>query len=382
MQLIFKDFKKERIPIDVELSDSVLSAKEKLSTTKGCDPDQIKFVFKGKVLQNEKIFADFGIADGDQVIFMIAKNKPKAKPTIETSKQVSEPALTESASTAVESVETSAVEPTEASEEASTAPTDQFARGSTRNAAVENIMAMGFERSQVEAAMRAAFNNPDRAVEYLLNGLPASAMDEEADEEMPFATEATTETSSGAAAGAAATPASETATASATTTTTTASPTAASGNLFDQAEAAAQGGTPTGDVSTGPMGQLRDIIQNQPEMAELILQQLAASNPQIAEIIESNPEAFLRYITEGDNGALASALGVPQEEIDQETAAAEFEDNPESGVVEIQITEEENLAIGRLCELGFDRNTVIQVYFACDKNEEMAANLLFSNYTD
>lgn len=42
-------------------------------------------------------------------------------------------------------------------------------RGSEYEEAVTNLMAMGFERDQVVRALHASYNNPDRAVEYLMN---------------------------------------------------------------------------------------------------------------------------------------------------------------------------------------------------------------------
>ena len=43
----------------------------------------------------------------------------------------------------------------------------------------------------------------------------------------------------------------------------------------------------------------------------------------------------------------------------------------------IQVTNEEKEAIDRLAALGFPKIEAAQAYLACDKNEELAANLLF-----
>lgn len=46
---------------------------------------------------------------------------------------------------------------------------NMLATGAEYERLVTEIMCMGFEREQVVQALRASFNNPDRAVEYLMN---------------------------------------------------------------------------------------------------------------------------------------------------------------------------------------------------------------------
>jgi len=43
-----------------------------------------------------------------------------------------------------------------------------MALGTERAAAIANMESMGFDRADIDRAMRAAFFNPNRAVEYLL----------------------------------------------------------------------------------------------------------------------------------------------------------------------------------------------------------------------
>jgi len=233
-----------------------------------------------------------------------------------------------------------------------------------RAVAIQNMEAMGFPRDQIDRAMRAAFFNADRAVDYLLNGIPEHLQREDR------------QPAPRAAAPASQAPAASPPAAAATTATTEPSGDEPI-NLF---EAAAQAARPAAGAGAGAglgagadlsgsldflrnnpqFQQLRQVVQRQPQMLEVILQQIANGNPQIAQLIASRPEEFLQLLAEdgSDDAALPP------------------------GATPISVTEEEREAIERLCRLGFERDLVIQAYFACDKNEELAANFLFEQPDD
>uniref|UniRef100_A0A8C6ZJY4 UV excision repair protein RAD23 n=2 Tax=Nothoprocta perdicaria TaxID=30464 RepID=A0A8C6ZJY4_NOTPE len=206
---------------------------------------------------------------------------------------------------------------------------------------VTEIMSMGYEREQVIAALRASFNNPDRAVEYLLMGIPG---DNQAVPEPPQV--ASTQTPAAAAA--------------ATVPTTTSS----------------SGGHPLEFLRNQPQfQQMRQIIQQNPSLLPALLQQIGRENPQLLQQISQHQEHFIQMLNEpvqessqGVSGGEGSAGGVAE---------------AGSGHMNyIQVTPQEKEAIERLKALGFPEGLVIQAYFACEKNENLAANFLLQQNFD
>ncbi|KAI8621950.1 XPC-binding domain-containing protein [Chytriomyces sp. MP71] len=257
-----------------------------------------------------------------------------------------------------------------------------LATGAAYQAAVQNLIEMGFPAEQVARAMKAAYNNPDRAAEYLMTGIPDNI-------------EAMAPAAPRGSASAAPAPAGSVASAPATAAAAPASSEGGYMNLFEAgaaAAAASRPGTAAGATGAAAGGvpsaadleamtqlrnsaqfqQFRQLIAAQPQLLQPMLQQLGQSQPELLRVIQANPDAFLQMLIGGEGGD-----------------AMDFGDDDEEGGAggalppgTIQITPEENAAIERLTALGFDRNLAAQAYFACDKNEELAANYLFENGGD
>eukprot|EP01135_Chromosphaera_perkinsii_P006902 Nk52_evm57s621 gene=Nk52_evmTU57s621 len=194
---------------------------------------------------------------------------------------------------------------------------------------------MGFPREEAINALRAAFFNPDRAVEYLMTGIPETAaaemMEEGGDEMMDGA-----------------------------------------GQQQMGSAGAGAGGSQLQFLLQSPeFHQMRQLVRSNPQYLPTLLQQLGNANPELLQLISENQEEFMMLI----NGDMPAGMGGAAGE--GEEGAAGAGGVPQDGM--LRVTPQEKEAIDRLCALGFDQSLVVQAYFACDKNEELAANFLFEN---
>lgn len=216
---------------------------------------------------------------------------------------------------------------------------------------VMEIMSMGFERDQVIRALRASFNNPNRAVEYLFQGIPDTP-EPEPPTGAPVAPEQSTQQTSPAS-----------------------NPPATGGGSLSMPAAGQTGGEdPLSFLRSQPQFQrMRQLIQDNPNFLPELLRQIGQSNPPLLQMISQNQERFIQMLNEpaegGDVSDQAQGGGLPP-------AGAP----PGSGI--IQVTPSEKEAIERLKALGFSEGMCIQAYFACERNEDLAANFLLSQTED
>ncbi|XP_048469842.1 UV excision repair protein RAD23 homolog A-like [Rhincodon typus] len=119
-------------------------------------------------------------------------------------------------------------------------------------------MSMGYEREQVLAALRASYNNPDRAVEYLLTGIPAEP--EVPEEPQP---RVTTQPPS------------------------------------QPASQSTPSSNPLEFLRTQPQfQQMRQIIQQNPALLPALLQQLGRDNPTLLQQITQHQEQFVQMLND------------------------------------------------------------------------------------
>ncbi|KAF1810081.1 UV excision repair protein Rad23 [Eremomyces bilateralis CBS 781.70] len=380
MKLTFKDLKQQRFVIEAEPTETIGNVKAKIAAEHGWEASGQKLIYSGKILQDDKTVESYNIEEKGFIVCMVSKPKAtaasssKAAPATPAPATASTPAVPAAPVSSSTAAAVAPGTPSPAPQTASSEPRQfndpsALAIGAERQAAISNMESMGFQRGDIERALRAAFNNPDRAVEYLLTGIP-----ETTDDQPPAS-------SPGQAAPQAPVPTQPQQPAAAAAPATGDEPVnlfeaaAAAGNRGGSGGAARTGGaatTGTGAATGVPAGsleflrnnpqfqQLRQVVQQQPQMLEPILQQLGAGNPQLAQLIATQPDEFLQMLAEDND-----------------------EDAPlPPGAQAISVTEEEREAIERLCRLGFSRDLVIQAYFACDKNEELAANFLFDQPDD
>ncbi|XP_053148728.1 UV excision repair protein RAD23 homolog A isoform X3 [Hemicordylus capensis] len=287
-----KTLQQQTFKIRMEPDETVRVLKEKIEAEKGKEAFPVsgqKLIYAGKILSDDVPIKEYKIDEKNFVVVMVTKNKTgsgasvpspsEAAPTSESTPAAGQ-TLPSAAATLLlpppatpsseekpseESVTVSPLESTVGSVPSSGSmgceddAASTLVTGSEYETMLTEIMSMGYERERVVAALRASYNNPHRAVEYLLT----------------------------------------------------------------------------------------QISQHQEQFIQMLNEPLG----EMADIAD----------IEGEMGAIG-------------------EEAPQMNY--IQVTPQEKEAIERLKALGFPESLVIQAYFACEKNENLAANFLLSQNFD
>lgn len=342
MLVTLKTLQQLSFQIEIDPQETVKALKLKIEVEKGKEyaADNQKLIYAGKILLDDSKLNTYNIDEKKFIVIMVTKPKiseAPPQPPSTSAPEGGENASTESGDAKVGLSAEEQPKPTPVPEPERAAEPQNVANELDFEATVQSIMDMGYNRQQVEQALHASFNNRERAVEYLITGIPDELLleqeGEEGTEEDPLAF------------------------------------------LRDQPQ----------------FQQMRAVIQQNPNLLNAVLQQIGQTNPALLQAISQHQQAFVRMLNEPTNPSAAGTAGAGSASAAATAAAlagaiaAEESPavNPDPDQPSlIQVSPQDKEAIERLKALGFPEHMVIQAYFACEKNENLAANFLLSQNFD
>jgi hypothetical protein len=161
MKIILKNLKQIEYELQIESNSiTVKDLKIEIEKLYSFDSEQIKLLFKGSVLDNSKLLSEYNITENSLIIMM----NTKPKQFINTNMNNINNNKNQNQNIAKISKE-------ETNQNISDILNDNL------KIQIDSLVDMGFERSQVEIAVRAANGRVDLAVEYLNNGIPNNVND-------------------------------------------------------------------------------------------------------------------------------------------------------------------------------------------------------------
>jgi len=346
MKLKIRTLKNERYEIEVDPTMTVDQLKDLIEQSHKFEKSSQSLIFAGKVLPNEKTIEECKIGSEDFLVLLVKKvsGKPAAA-TPEKSTATTQPVSTPAAEkpSTVPTL-TTATGDTDVSKQS-----ESVFAGAELEKSINGIVEMGFPRDQVIAAMRASFNNPARAVEYLTTGIPPEVTPQVPQTRIqrpPASAQTGAQASTSAPAPQPSTPAPQPSTSA-------------------PAPQAPQGGSVFDGLRQHPQfPQLCMLAQQGGEEAlKQILTYFAQTNRPLLELIMQNQDEFIRLLNTPVPGAQGFQGG---------TGVA-------PGVIRVQVTPEDERVINNLVNMGFERNRVMEAYFLFEKDETLTANYLLNN---
>ncbi|KAI9589741.1 UV excision repair protein RAD23 homolog A-like [Glossina fuscipes] len=273
MKLQIKTLNRKSLVVDIEPSQTVYDLKKELCLYPdvGVQPEFQKLIYAGKILSNQDHLSVYNIDTNKFLVVMILKQPlEKSPPPIKENKEESSTSVAAEESSIESKPPDSELTPPVASatkeDECKIAPVSNAKKSKdNRDKLVEQIVSMGYDEPDVRRALEASFNNPERAIEYLIEGIPAAPLAEgeimaaDSDSEM----------------------------------------------------------SPMDVFGTDPIFQsLRTTVQQHPELIDAAIQQIGDANASLLEMIDSNQEEFLDML-----------INSPNDDDDEDEASVEGEDD-------------------------------------------------------